>query len=94
MAQLKLIVRPPFWLSWWAYLLYIIIGVSALLFARRLTLKREREKFRMQQIEQEAVRKEEINQMKFRFFTNISHELRTPLTLIIAPLEDAMRSVC
>ena len=69
MAQLKLIVRPPFWLSWWAYLLYIIIGVSALLFARRLTLKREREKFSMQQIEQEAARKEEINQMKFRFFS-------------------------
>ena len=91
MAQLKLIVHPPFWLSWWAYLLYIIIGVSALLFARRLTLKREREKFRMQQIEQEAARKEEINQMKFRFFTNISHELRTPLTLIIAPLEDLLK---
>ena len=91
MAQLKLIVHPPFWLSWWAYLLYVIMGISALLFARRLTLKREREKFRMQQIEQEAARKEEINQMKFRFFTNISHELRTPLTLIIAPLEDLLK---
>ena len=56
-----------------------------------MTLKREREKFRMQQIEQEAARKEEINQMKFRFFTNISHELRTPLTLIIAPLEELLK---
>ena len=45
----------------------------------------------MQQIEQEAARKEEINQMKFRFFTNISHELRTPLTLIIAPLEELLK---
>ena len=45
----------------------------------------------MQQIEQEAERKEEINQMKFRFFTNISHELRTPLTLIIAPLEELLK---
>ena len=35
---------------------------------------------------------EEINQMKFRFFTNISHELRTPLTLIISPLEDLLKS--
>lgn len=89
-AQLKLVVHPPLWLSGWAYLLYTLIGISALGFARRLTLKREREKFQMQQIEQEAARKEEINQMKFRFFTNISHELRTPLTLIIAPLEELL----
>ena len=90
-AQLKLIIHPPFWLSWWAYLLYLIVGIGALWLARRLMLNREREKFQMQQIEQEAARKEEINQMKFRFFTNISHELRTPLTLIIAPLEELLK---
>ena len=90
-AQLRIIVRPPFWLSWWAYTLYILIGIGALLFARHSILRRERERFQMQQIEQEAARKEEINQMKFRFFTNISHELRTPLTLIIAPLEELLR---
>ena len=89
-AQLRIIVRPPFWLSWWAYTLYILVGIGALLFARRSILRREREKFQMQQIEQEAARKEEINQMKFRFFTSISHELRTPLTLIIAPLEELL----
>ena len=90
-AQLRIVVRPPFWLSWWAYTLYILIGIGALLLARRSILRREREKFQMQQIEQESARKEEINQMKFRFFTNISHELRTPLTLIIAPLEELLR---
>lgn len=37
--------------------------------------------------QQAAKQKEELNQLKFRFFTNISHELRTPLTLILTPLE-------
>lgn len=90
-TRLKIVVHPPFWMSWWAYLCYTFIIICVLLFARRIILKREREKFQMQQIEQEAERKEEINQMKFRFFTNISHELRTPLTLIIAPLEELLK---
>lgn len=89
-AQLSIIVRPPFWLSWWAYLCYSLVVVVALWFTRRLLLKREREKFHIQQMEQEAAKNEEVNQMKFRFFTNISHELRTPLTLIISPLEELL----
>lgn len=54
-------------------------------------LKREREKFHLQQIENEVAKNEEINNMKFRFFTNVSHELRTPLTLIISPLEGMLK---
>lgn len=86
-ALLTIVVHPPFWLTWWAYLCYALLVLFLLYIAHKLLLKREHEKFRIQQIEQEAAKNEEINQMKFRFFTNISHELRTPLTLIIAPLE-------
>ena len=34
------------------------------------------------------MQKEELNEERLRFFTNITHELRTPLTLILGPLED------
>ena len=90
-ARLEIVVHPPLWLSWWACLCYFLIVVCVLLLARRHIMRREREKFHIQQVEQEAARKDEINQMKFRFFTNISHELRTPLTLIITPLEGLLR---
>ncbi len=89
-ARLEIFVHPPFWMSWWAYICYVLIFVLALLLARRHLLRREREKFHIRQVEQEAAKNEEINQMKFRFFTNISHELRTPLTLIVAPLEELL----
>ena len=86
-ATLGIVVNPPFWMSWWAYLLYAAGLVVVLFLARYRMLKREREKFHLQQIENEVAKNEEINNMKFRFFTNVSHELRTPLTLIISPLE-------
>lgn len=89
-ARLTIVVHPPFWLAWWAWLCYAFVFVSLLFLARRHILRREREKYRMQQIEHEAAKNEEVNQIKFRFFTNISHELRTPLTLIIAPLEELL----
>ena len=88
---LKIIILPPFWMTPWAYIVYALLLLGILFIARNEILRRERNKFRIHQMEQEAQKNEEISQMKFRFFTNVSHELRTPLTLIISPLETMMK---
>src|SRR5699024_8881990 len=35
--------------------------------------------------------RQELNEERLNFYTNITHELRTPLTLIIGPLEDMVQ---
>lgn len=92
-STLKIVIRPPFWASPLAYVFYFLIIVGLLLLARSQLLRVERNKYKLAQIEQEAQRKHEIDDMKLRFFTNISHELRTPLTLILSPLENLIKSI-
>lgn len=87
-ATMKIIVRPPLWLTWWAQLIYLIItAVAIYLFVRyykhRLILKNSLELERRKSIDEKA-----LNDERLRFYTNITHELRTPLTLILGPLED------
>ena len=92
-ARLKIVILPPFWLTPWAYVLYILLLIGVILLAYDRVKRRERNKYRIRQIEEDARRNEELNQMKFRFFTNVSHELRTPLTLILSPLENLIKDV-
>lgn len=92
-TALQIRIKPPFWLSVGAYMFYMFLLVSILIMARWRIIRNEQQKFKMKQIELEAQRKHEVDDLKLRFFTNVSHELRTPLTLIISPLENVMKSV-
>jgi signal transduction histidine kinase/DNA-binding response OmpR family regulator len=87
---LKIIMLPPWWKTWWAYLFYIALlaGASVLLF--RFLRNREllKQAYYLEQVEKE--RQEELYKMKLDFFTNVSHEIRTPLTLISGPVEELL----
>jgi signal transduction histidine kinase/ligand-binding sensor domain-containing protein/DNA-binding response OmpR family regulator len=90
---LKINVRPPFWQTTWAWLIYciLIIGSGFYLF-NRLT-KRSEKKLAYARENMRVNQQLEMDEMKLRFFTNISHEFRTPLTLILSPLDDLLKKV-
>ncbi|GGA82292.1 hybrid sensor histidine kinase/response regulator [Flavobacterium palustre] len=74
--KIEIVVLPPFWKTWWAYLIYIII-ISIIA------------NYIIKFFKARAVLKQELHfeKMKLDFFTNVSHEIRTPLTLILGPIE-------
>lgn len=75
-CEVSLHITPPWWLSWWAYTLYIIcaVGVAVILWLN----------WRHKQLA-------DMNESRIRFFVDISHELRSPLTLIKSPLTTLLR---
>ncbi|HMK04769.1 MAG TPA: ATP-binding protein [Ferruginibacter sp.] len=80
-------IHPPFWATWWAYCIYILIAIGLI---RWYLVFRERRLKAAQELafeKREAFRLKEVDELKDRFFSNITHEFRTPLTLIITPLE-------
>lgn len=68
-------IYPPWWKTWWAYVLYVSLVVSALY---RLYLFQLNRKL----ASAETIRLKEMDAFKTRLYTNITHEFRTPLTVI------------
>jgi signal transduction histidine kinase/ligand-binding sensor domain-containing protein/DNA-binding response OmpR family regulator len=84
--QLTVEVLRPWYATWWAYLLYLLLAAALIqLFIhylhQRTHQKRLLERTRHQQ---------QIKEAKLQLFTSISHEIKTPLTLIISPLRSLM----
>lgn len=86
-ARLTITIRPPFWRSGTAFILYALATLGALMLARWLILYNARIKFQMQRERENAQRLHELDMIKIKFFTNVSHEFRTPLSLILTPVE-------
>jgi signal transduction histidine kinase len=85
-VSLKIEILPPFWETWWAYSVYLLIIILLLSIFRYYSLVQFRLKNKIEMERHNAEKLHEIDQIKLKFFANISHEFRTPLTLISGPL--------
>ena len=71
-CRLTVVVHSPWYLSWWAYLVYALL-LSGMAVAAAITYKHRQ--------------KEELEEAKMRFLINATHDIRSPLTLIFGPLK-------
>ena len=79
-TSLQISIRPPWWLSWWAFLLYAILitgGINGLL------------RFRVRQAKQQAEneRLRSLDEVKNRMYAYIVHQFRDPLAIIFGLAE-------
>ena len=75
--HIEFIVKPPFWRTIWAYLIYAFISVLliiAIVYFSRLKIESKKSEERL------------------NFLINTAHEIKTPLTLIKAPLQDLLNN--
>ena len=86
-TKLTIIILPPPWKTWWAYLIYTIVIGTIIYFITNFFRARAKLKKDLYHEHLLNERQEYVHQMKLEFFTNISHELRTPLTLIKGPID-------
>lgn len=69
-------VLPYWWATWWAYIIWGILGVVLIWAISKMLNVRRKEKADAEHIK-------EMDAVKGQLYTNITHEFRTPLTLII-----------
>jgi signal transduction histidine kinase/DNA-binding response OmpR family regulator len=84
---ISLLIKTPWWVSWWAFCLYLIVFISLLYLFFTYSSRWADIKGKLETERVLRVKENELNSLKQRFFTNISHEIRTPLTLIINSID-------
>lgn len=88
--SLVIVVTPPWYKTWYAYLLYLLIVVLMVYIYVKYRENQARLHYEIKLAHLQSEQEKELNEKKLSFFTYISHEFRTPLTLIINPLKELL----
>ena len=68
-TTLAIRILPPWWLSWWAYCIYAVLGITLLIVVIRVS-------YLMIRMKNDVYIEQKLSELKIKFFTNISHKNR------------------
>lgn len=86
-SSLKIVVRPPFYLTVYAYLFYLLFLIGMIILLLHTYYRWVHKKAYLRYEEKRVLEEKAANQWKMQFFVNVSHEFCTPLTIIIGQLD-------
>jgi len=92
-TTINVVILPPWWKTYLAYVIYLLILSVGIIGTWRYQLKRIRVNHQLEIEHLKAEKLQEIDHLKSRFFANISHEFRTPLTLILGPIQSILAKI-
>ena len=84
-TTLSITIRQPWYNTWWAWLLYLIIIGSAI----GTFVHHKQEQFALQQ---QMIIEKQISEFRIGFFTQVAHEFRTPLAIISGAIDKMTES--
>ncbi len=89
-ALLHVIILPPWYRTWWAYIGYLLIAAAIIVFYLQYSRSKWRMRYEVRLAQMETEKEKELIERKLSFFTHITHEFRSPLTLIINPVKELL----
>ena len=89
-SVLSVVITPPWYLAWWARLLWTLLTVAVVYAAFRFYRRELSIKHKVEMVELEKASEQKLNDAKMNFYTSMTHELRTPVFLIMAQLEQLL----
>ncbi len=96
----SLLILPAPWLTWWAYLSYLLLTIITIKLYIRYKIKSEERlnfflnsevKKKTQFIQEQKEKLEALMDRKNEIFANVTHEFRTPITLIKGPISELQK---
>lgn len=84
---IEIVVLPPWFRTWWAYLLYALAGFGIIYVYLYYKSRQSKLLYEVKIAQYQAEKEKEMNEKKLSFFTNVSHEFRSPLSLIVNPIK-------